>query len=130
MDRIGGFDPRVGIMPLSDGRVEIGRGNLPDAQRLLPGEAAPATGGIYGKMTDSALLERFGSYLSADLRHRELLSPDVFFSTLESAAQDLNEQAVREGRQDGPLADAVRALAEVLSDRTLCEALRSLIIKA
>ncbi len=132
MAKIGGFDPGLGILPLADGRTEIGRANLPAAARLLPesiferGDAP-----IYGKTTDSALLERFSPYLRFDLKNRELLSPDAFFETLERAADSLRRQAGGDGDTgEGPMAEAARALAELLADRELCEMLRNLVLKA
>ncbi len=131
MDRVGGFDPWAGITPLRDGATEIGRGNLPESRRLLPGDVGAAGSGDYlGAGTDSGLMERFGPYLAMEVTHRELLSPDVFFASLEEAAEGFVKQAGQDGVKDGPLVDAAQKLAEVLGDRALCEALRNLVVRA
>lgn len=133
MDAIGGFDPRLGISALIQGREEIGRANLPDAARLLP-ESLPerADALVYGRLTDSTLLESFASYLKLDLRRRELLSPDVFFETLEQAAGSFEREGGGGSGQpgEGPLAETARRLQEILADRELCETLRKLVLKA
>ncbi|MDR2390618.1 MAG: hypothetical protein LBE84_02910 [Planctomycetota bacterium] len=133
MDAIGGFDPRLGVSALIQGREEIGRANLPGAARLLP-ESLPDRAGalVYGRLTDSALLEGFAPYLRMDLRRRELLSPDVFFETLEQAAGSFEREGEGKDGQpgEGPLAGTARRLREILADRELCEALRKLVLKA
>ncbi len=132
MAKIGGFDPGVGILPLADGRREIGRTNLPAGTKMLP-ESLPAQTDalVYGKMTDSALLDGFTPYLQFDLKHRELLSPDAFFETLEQAAETFRRQAGEDGNmEEGPMAEAARSLAAILADREMCEMLRNLVLKA
>ena len=66
MAKIGGFDPGLGILPLSEGRAEIGRANLPETPaRLIPETLfGPAGAMIHGRISDSALLERFSPYLA------------------------------------------------------------------
>jgi hypothetical protein len=132
MAKIGGFDPGAGIAPLRDGFQEIGRANLPEALRLLPESTLNAESGlVYDKLTDSSLLARFSGYLAPELRHRELLAPDVFFEVLESAAESLidDARAKKEG-PDSPCAVAGLLVGGVLADRELCETLRNLIVKA
>jgi hypothetical protein len=133
MDRIGDFDPKLGISALIQGREEIGRTNLPETARLLPDSLPDRTDAlVYGRLTDSALLESFAPYLRLDLRRRELLSPDVFFETLEQAAGSFErEGGERDGQPgEGTLAETARRLREVLADRELCETLRKLVLKA
>jgi hypothetical protein len=133
MDVIGGFDPGLGVSALIRGREEIGRANLPQPARLLP-ESLPERAGalIYGRLTDSALLESFAPYLKMDPRFRELLSPDVFFETLERAADSFERDGKgRDGEPpgEGALAGTAKRLREILADRELCEALRKLVLK-
>ncbi len=130
MDRIGGFDPGVGIVPLHEGASEIGRGNLPEGQRLLPGDIGSVARDIFGRGSDSSLMERLSAYLSTELTHRELLVPEAFFASLEAAADSFLDRARSDGVKDGPLVEAARQLATVIGDRELCEALRRLIVKA
>jgi hypothetical protein len=137
MAKIGGFDPNIGIAPFMDGHREVGRTNLPVSLRVIPESMAREAERtlVYGKLSDSALMERFAAYLAPDIRHRELLSPDVFFEALEEAAeafeQSAGEQPDGEGQPgEGPLAQAARALRELLADRGLCEKLRNLILRA
>lgn len=133
MAKIGGFDPNIGVQPLVDGRREIGRANLPEGTRLLPESLMDHTGAlVYGKLSDSALMEAFAPYLRLDLRHRELLAPDVFFEALEQAARSFGKGAENSDGQpgEGPMAETARALLEILSDRELCEMLRNLVLKA
>ncbi len=132
MAKVGRFDPGLGIQALSDGRAEIGRSNLPGAARLLPESGLDRDFAlVYGHFSDSALLERFGPYLAMDLKHRELLSPDVFFETLARTAATLENDAGG-GWDSGvdPLAAAARTLREVLADKALCEMLRTLVLRA
>ena len=134
MAKIGGFDPNLGITPFTDGRHEIGRTNLPASMRVIP-DSATETGAaalVYGKLSDSTLLERFAAYLAPNIRHRELLAPEVFFEVLAAAARSF-EQAAGEQRgqpEEGPLAQAARTLREILADRDLCETLRNLVVRA
>jgi len=136
MAKIGGFDPSLGIAPVTDGYHEVGRTNLPASLRVIPestaGTGADAAALVYGKLSDSALLERFAAYLAPNIRHRELLAPDVFFEALEEAAQAFGQAADEQGGQpgEGPLAQAARALQELLADRDLCEMLRNLVLRA
>lgn len=127
MAKIGTFDPTLGILGLTDGKAEIGRTNLPGAARLIPESFPDEQVGalVHGRLTDSALLERFDSYLKLDLRNRELLSPDIFFEALEQAAGAFANEA----KGDGPMAVTAGRLREVLADRELCELLRNLVIK-
>ncbi len=132
MAKIGGFDPGAGIAPLRDGFREIGRANLPEGLRVLPESTLDAaTGLVYDKLTDSSLLSRFSGYLAPELRHRELLAPDVFFEVLESAASCLidDARANKEG-PESPCAVAGLLIGNVLADRELCETLRNLVVKA
>ncbi|MCL2000314.1 MAG: hypothetical protein FWG74_02665 [Planctomycetes bacterium] len=134
MAKIGGFDPSVGITPFTDGYDEIGRTNLPASMRVIP-ESTPGTGAaalIYGKLSDSALMERFAAYLAPNIRHRELLAPEVFFEALAEAARAFGQSAGEQPGQpgEGPLAEAARALQQLLADRDLCEMLRNLVLKA
>lgn len=132
MAKIGGFDPMVGIQGLADGHAEIGRKNLPGIARLIP-ESIPPDGFalIYGRITDSTLQEMFAPYMKLDLKHRELLSPDVFFEALEKAAESFEGSSRdRDGKpKEGPMAKTAQVLAEVLADRELCEMLRNLVLK-
>lgn len=133
MDRIaGGFDPNVGIMALRDGRREIGRVNLPASSRLIPDAELSRTDALlFGRLSDSALLERFAAYLGVEPRFRELLAPAAFFEALESASREFADEAGKEGgKEEGPLVAAARRLSEILSDKDLCDALRNLIMKA
>lgn len=132
MDRIAGFDPGLGVSPLRDGGEEIGRANLPGSSRVIPespGEKAAETP-IFGRVTDSALLERFAAFLAPGLEHRELLSPDVFFAVLEEALGRWEEKGSGGDGGEGPLVEAARTLAEVLADKNLCDMLRNMIFKA
>jgi hypothetical protein len=132
MSAIGGFDPGLGVSALIQGREEIGRANLPGAARLLP-ESLPERGDalVYGRLTDSALLEGFAPYLKMNLRRRELLSPDVLLETLERAADSFEREGGEKDGQpgEGPLAGIARRLREILADRELCETLRKLVLK-
>lgn len=132
MAKIGGFDPSIGVQALVDGRTEIGHANLPGAARLLPGSFIDRPDAlVYGKLTDSALLDMFAPYLALELTHRELLAPDVFFEALEQAAKSMQSDAGGGGESgEGPLVEAARALAEILADRELCQMLRNLVLKA
>lgn len=132
MAKVGGFDPGSGISLLRDGGAEIGRANLPPSVRFIPeSQVEPADALVYGKLGDSSLLDAFAGYLAPELRHRELLAPDVFFETLEKAADSLRRESGEGEREgEGPLVEAARALAEILADRDLCEMLRNLIMKA
>jgi len=134
MAKIGGFDPSLGITPFTDGYHEIGRTNLPASMRVIP-ESTMGTGAtalVYGKLSDSALLERFAAYLAPNIRHRELLAPEVFFETLAAAAKAFEQAAGEQHGQpgEGPLAQAARVLQEILADRDLCEMLRNLVVRA
>ena len=134
MAKIGGFDPGLGIMPLAEGRAEIGRSNLPDSPaRLIPETLFGAADvPLHGRLTDSALLDRFSSYLAMDVAHRELLAPDAFFEALEKAAESLRRESGAGGDgtpAEGPLVEAARRLLEILSDRGLCDALRRLVVR-
>lgn len=132
MAKIGGFDPNVGITALRDGGREIGRTNLPASTRILPdAELSRARTLLFGKASDSALMELFSSYLAVEPRFRELLAPDVFFESLESARKGFMADAESGGgTEEGPLAEAARRLAEILSDKELCDMLRNLVMKA
>lgn len=132
MAKIGGFDPNVGVRPLADGRSEIGRTNLPGIERLLPGSYIERPDAmVYGKLTGSALMDAFAPYLAMTLNHRELLAPDVFFEALERAAEAFRRDAESGGNtEEGPMAEAARALQEILADRDLCQMLRNLVLKA
>lgn len=131
MAKIGGFDPGVGIQPLADGRGEIGRANLPAPARLIPWSLAERAGTpVYGRLSASALMDRFAPYLALDLKHRELLAPDAFFAALENAAEAFRKEADERGEKEGPLVETARRLAEVLADRDLCAMLRNLVLKA
>ena len=131
MAKIGGFDPSLGVQPLMDGRSEIGRANLPGPARLLPGayiEIPDAM--VHGKLSDSALLDMFAPYLALTLNHRELLAPDVFFEALERAAESFRRESESGGEpEEGPMAEAARALQEILADRDLCRMLTNLVLK-
>ena len=134
MAKIGGFDPSLGIAPFTDGYQEVGRTNLPASLRVIPESAAGtnASALVYGNLSDSALLERFAAYLAPNIRHRELLAPDVFFEALEEAARTFGQAADEQKGQpgEGPLVQAARALRELLADRDLCETLRNLVLRA
>lgn len=134
MDRVGGFDPGVGIYPLGDGREEIGRANLPLTTRVIPesGVSGFEAALLYGKLTDSSLMERFAASLAPGLDHRELLAPDVFFATLDELAEAWNRRnGGAEGEPgEGPLVAAARALNEILSDKALCDMLRTMVLRA
>ncbi|MDR1519803.1 MAG: hypothetical protein LBU23_06620 [Planctomycetota bacterium] len=127
----GGFDPGLGVTRLRDGDQEIGRINLPASRKIIPESALEqATELIYGKLTDSSILERFSGYLSPVPQRRELLSADVFFESLGAAADAMVAEAREKGEgPDGPLGRAAAELAGVLADRELCEMLRNLILK-
>ena len=133
MAKIGGFDPNLGVTALRDGRWEIGKTNLPQGLRLIPESEALRPGTlVFGNTSNSALLDRFSEYLAVELKHRELLSPDVFFETLESAQEQFGREAGGEDgrRGEGPLVEAARRLAEILEDKGLCDMLRNLVVKA
>ena len=136
MALIGGFDPNLGIASVADGYREIGRANLPASLCVIPESMAdPAEGRaaalVHGKLSDSALLERFSAWLAPDIRHRELLAPDVFFEALERTAESFENLSDDQGEpREGPLAQAARALRELLADRELCEMLRHLVLRA
>lgn len=131
MDKADGFDPALGIPGLPDGRREIGRKNFPAAARLLPESSADSRfARIRDRTGGSGLMERFAPYLSLDLQHRELLSPDVFFESLERAAESFQkEREKEEPHLRDSLAAAERTLREALGDKELCEMLRNLVLK-
>ena len=135
MDKVGGFNPNIGIAPFLVDH-EIGRANLPASLRVIPESLMRETQAalVYGRLSDSAMMERFAAYLAPNIRHRELLSPDVFFEALERAAEGFEQSAEGEsgeGRpREGPLAKAAQALRELLADRDLCEKLRNLVLRA
>ena len=136
MAMIGGFDPLLGITPFRDGYNEVGRANLPASSRVIPESMIGRAGSmaaIYGELTGSSLMERFAAYLAPDIRHRELLAPDVFFEALEQAAGDFERESGEDDQgqpREGPLAKAARELRELLADRDLCEILRKLVLQA
>ncbi|MCC8191018.1 MAG: hypothetical protein LIP77_10370 [Planctomycetes bacterium] len=138
MAKVGGFDPNLGLTALRDGGQEIGRTNLPASARIIPG-AAPSRPGelLFGTLSGSGLQERFAPYLAVEPRFRELLSPDVFFEAMESARQSFTGTDGEGGKDDGdggteegPLVAAARQLEQILLDKTLCDMLRTLLLKA
>lgn len=129
MDRLGGFDPNVGITWRLDGESEIGHANLPPSMKLLPGEFAESVEALaHGRVSDSSLMDRFNAYFDGEPRFRELLSPDAFFEVLENAGQDFANEAAA---GDKPFFQAAaERINAVLGDRELCEALRKLVLEA
>jgi hypothetical protein len=92
-----------------------------------------ATTRLFGNLSGSSLLDSFAPFLALELRHRELLSPDVFFESLGEAAAAFRQGAGGEGDgqpKEGPLVEAARVLEEILGNRELCEILRNLVMKA
>jgi len=136
MAKVGGFDPNVGVTPFADGHREIGRANLPASLRVIPDSpaAGPGEALVFGRLSDSALLERFAAYLAPVPRHRELLAPEALFEALERAAGEFGREAGEgdgDGRpREGPMAQAARTLRDLLADRDLCETLRRLVLRA
>lgn len=128
MAKIGAFDPNLGVNPLADGHREIGRANLPVGSGFIPGPVVESGDEpIYGKMTNSTLMENFSTYFAFEPAHRELLAPDAFFSSLGRAAGVLQSEAFESG---SGASVAARLLLRVLDDRALCETLRALVLKA
>jgi hypothetical protein len=120
------FSFNVGIEGVMASASEVGRQNLPDTGKVLPGGMEEAAA-VYGALLRHSLNDEIKTLLEPEIHNREVMLPEVFAAALDRCRAEVAGQAAATGSET--LADLAATLDEVRDNRELCSMFRNLLLQ-